>query len=890
MTGLLRYSLVIFAVSGVVACAQDTETKTFTETVTVEVFPACDATHPTGQCDAGEVCFEAACVEAATLCSPTNLTGACTEGTICFSGGCVLESALCSPTVPTGPCELGGVCVEGMCIPTPSLCSSSNPTGICAGDLTCIDGVCGTPDVDPCTVHVYTAQPTIDAHSEVSLKSIITVDGKQFKDLSGDGALDPYEDWRLLEICRARDLASKMSIPEKVGTMSEGSRVGSGTADGTIPDNVKAAIVEKFQRYALIRVGQRTAQELAVYLNNVQELAETQPWGIPVTITADPIHGFGMSTNANTGAQTVNASSVVSPWPYPLGLGAINDPVVTRQYGDVVREEFRAMGFTWQLGPMADLATEPRWARVQNTFGVNAFAVAMHTRECIAGFQGVGVGGLPVGIAATMKHFPGAGPNEDGMDSHSYAGRYNVYPGGYFEYHQIPFQAAIDVGVAAVMPCYSINKGIFEYNPEQLGAALSPTLITDYLKEQMGFSGMVTGDWGALGHGYNSESVSLPLRAAMWLDAGSHQLGSDSETNFQDAYDLGYITEADIDGAVEKILEMSFKLGLFENPYVDPAAAAARSAANLEAGFIAQKKAIVLLKNNAHEQSGNQATRFLPIDGSRFKDANDDGIPQVGEYLNDTDGDGLIKVWFDGVADRLVADPDKPDDMTGVAGYGEYDYTTTGTATSLPISQATGLADADIAILRITARKGSYFGLDAGVPLSFDGPFPGQSTDSGIRSSIQDRNRVIDALRARDGYTDSTGAAVAATNPTLRIVLVMHFDRPGIVKPFINGLTTLDELPGEAGSYPLVSDEANIDQTGKTGVDAFLVDFGAIDRAVLDFVFNVNVPTSPEGYRYGTAVLPMEIPSSDAAVEAQFEDVPDDTINPTYRLGSGMKL
>ncbi|PKM08006.1 MAG: hypothetical protein CVV17_01520, partial [Gammaproteobacteria bacterium HGW-Gammaproteobacteria-7] len=301
---------------GMAACAQDTKTETIT--VTNEVFPACDATHPTGQCDAGQICFEAECVDSATLCSPTNLTGACTAGTICFAGGCVLETALCSPTAPTGPCELGSVCVEGMCVATASLCSSSNPTGTCAGDLTCIDGICGTPEVDPCSVHVYTTQPTVVAKTATSQKAVITVDGLQFKDLSGDGALDPYEDWRLLEICRAKDLVSKMSIPEKVGTMSEGSRVGSGTEDGTIPDNVTAAIVEKFERYALIRTGSRTPQQLAVYLNNVQELAETQPWGIPVTITADPIHGFGLSTNNNTGEQSVNPSSVVSPWPYPL--------------------------------------------------------------------------------------------------------------------------------------------------------------------------------------------------------------------------------------------------------------------------------------------------------------------------------------------------------------------------------------------------------------------------------------------------------------------------------------------------------------------------------------------------------------------------------------------
>ena len=78
----------------------------------------------------------------------------------------------------------------------------------------------------------------------------------------------------------------------------------------------------------------------------------------------------------------------VSHWPYPFGLGAINDADVTSQYGDTVRTEFMAMGFRWQLGPMADLATEPRWARVQNIFGENAHHVAKHVEAGIEGFQG----------------------------------------------------------------------------------------------------------------------------------------------------------------------------------------------------------------------------------------------------------------------------------------------------------------------------------------------------------------------------------------------------------------------------------------------------------------------------------------------------------------------
>lgn len=837
----------------------------------------CSPSSPYGACPADEACIDGACVAVAGLCSPTNLSGSCTDGMTCFAGGCVLASSLCNQDNPTGPCESGNTCLEGDCIATADLCSSVNPTGTCAGTKSCDQGVCVEDGEDACTVHVYTEQPEIGVVS----RAILTVDGLQFKDSSGDGQLDVYEDWRLAESCRARDLVGKLSVADKVGLMSEGSTIGSGSADGVLPQSAQDNIVVNHLRQALLRFGSRSGSELAVYLNNVQELCEAQPFSVPFVVTGDPIHGFGTSTNATTGVQTIGASTVVSAWPYPLGLGAINDATVTRQYGDTVRAEFMAMGLRWQLGPMADLGTEPRWSRVQNVFGENTFHVAKHVRACIEGFQGTGDGGLHNGIAATVKHFPGAGANEDGKDSHSRPGKFNVFPGDNFDYHHHPFQVAIDTGVAALMPCYSIFKEQTSYDWEQVGSAFSTGLITDYLKQTLGYSGMVTSDWGTMSStAWGVESLTQPERAAMFIKAGSHQLGSDSFTIVRTAHEQGLISDADLDAAAVKILEMSFKLGIFENPYVDEAAAGTivRSATHRRNGFVAQKKAIVLLRNQPH---GGGNTRYLPISGSRFTDANGNATPDPGEYIDDIDGDGTVEVYFDGVVDGL-AGSDMMDDVLS-----PYDYATPAAGTTLAVAAATSPATADLAVIRITARKGTYFGLDAGVPLSFDAPFPGVQTDSNYAAAVKDRNKVIDLLRVRDGYTNAAGTFVAATRPNLKIILVMHMDRPGIVKPFINGLTTLDETLGQPGSYPLVSNPANIRADGLGGVDAFLVDFGAIDRAVLDVLFNVNLPTEPAGYVYGQARLPMEIPSSDADVEAQFEDVPADTWNPTYALGSG---
>lgn len=772
----------------------------------------------------------------------------------------------CSTTNPTGSCEAGNSCIDGVCVVDAAVCSTTNPGGLCSTGHACYAGACVS-----CSVAVYTEQPVI----AVDTKTKLTADGLQFKDSSGDGKLDPYEDWRLPEICRAKDLVTKMTIPQKVGLMSETSSIGSGTEDASITDAIKATLQTGHVRQALIRLGARSGQQLAAYMNAIQKICEADAWGIPFVVTTDPSHGFGMSTSDTTGAQSLSASTVLSPWPYPLGLGAINDLDVTRQFGDAVRQEFMAMGFRWELGPMADSATEPRWARVQNTFGENAYMVANHAKACIEGFQGLGKGGLKNGIAATVKHFPGAGADEHGKDSHSRAGKFNVFPGDNFIYHQIPFKAAIAAGAAALMPCYSIFKGQLDYEPEQTGTAFSHSLITGYLKQQLGFSGMVTSDWGTMSStAWGVESLTQPQRAAMFVKAGSHQLGSDSYTIVQAAVDQGLLTEKEINGAAEKILEMSFKLGIFENPYVDPAAAATiiRSNENLTNGFVAQKKAIVMLKNRAHDAApvsgygADTATKYLPIRA---------------DSVLDTNGSGTVEIYFDGVVDGLAGE----DIYSRVLG--DYNYAVAAAGAAPGIASAAAAKDADIAILRITSRKGVYFGLDDGVPLSFDGAFPGISADSTIAASTKDRNKVIDLLRIRDGYTDSTGTAIPAANPKLKIVLVMHMDRPGIVEPFITGLKNLDETLGLPSSYPTVSDIANRSTTGLQGVDAMLVEFGAYDRAVLDFLFNKSVPTTPPGYAYGAARLPMEIPRSDKEVNEQYEDVPADTWNPTFALGAG---
>jgi beta-glucosidase len=865
------------------ACSGETETQVVTVPVdrVVPQIPECSATYPNGACDAGESCFQGACVAAASLCSASNQAGACQAGFSCYFGGCIPTEKVPPPVVdPADACE------QMVNAQQPVLAfAPAKPLGTGGAPYTYNhDNDAATPVVEVPYVQ----------------KAEITVDGLRFRDLNASGTLEKYEDWRYSDVCRAKDLATRMTVPQKVGLMSEGSTIGGGSADGVLTQGAVNSIALDHRRQSLIRFGSITPAQYATYLNNVQALAEGLPLGIPFVITADPVHSISTCTNATSGAQTMcgnngsgNPTAQVSHWPQPFGLGAANNTDLTFQFGDTIRQEFKAMGFRWQLGPMADLATEPRWSRVQNTFGENAHHVAKHVKAEIEGFQGGrGNGGLRNGIAATMKHFPGAGPDEDGKDSHSAPGKFNVFPGGMFEYHTIPFKAAIEAGSAAVMPCYSIFK-VPAWDPEQVGAAHSDALIKDYLKATLGFDGMITGDWGAAGgSGWGLEMFTGAEKAASYVKAGSHQLGSDSHTLVQAAYDQGLLSEADIDGAAVKILEMSFKLGIFENPYSDPAAAAAtvRSEALMRAGFDAQKKALVVLRNAGATNAGR-----IPISQTRFADSTGgNGAPDVGEFGSDANDDGQIAVWFDGVVDALNG----TDQYSVFPSFLDYDYRAAGAGTAgqagfaLPIVQAASAVDADIAVVRINARKGSYFGLDAGVPLSFDGAFPGASNDGSLAVGMRDRNRVIDLFRIRDGYTNAAGEAVAATNANLKIVLVVHLDRPAILKPFVNGLTTLDEIAGQPGTYPLVSNAANVNATvsgsnAHQGVDTLVADFGAYDRAILDFVFARN---PIQGWTYGAARLPVELPSSDAAVEGQYEDVPADSLAPTYALGAGGNL
>ena len=455
---------------------------------------------------------------------------------------------------------------------------------------------------------------------------IIERDGLRFKDLNRNGAVEPYEDWRLTPDARAGDLVARMTLEEKAGAMMHGtarsvgpmSMVGVGTAYDTAANR---ALIDGTKVTSMItRLGGPPAS-LAAQSNVLQEIAERTRLGIPVTISTDPRHHFQYVLGASVTA------GQFSEWPEPLGFAALGDSAVVLRFGDIARQEYRAVGIRMALSPQADLATEPRWSRINGTFGEDAELAGRMVRAYVEGFQHGARGADTAGVLTVVKHWVGYGAAKEGYDSHNAYGRYATFPGQNLPYHVRPFLGAFAANVAGVMPTYSILQGAtWNGRPiEQVGAGFNRQLLTDLLRRQYGFRGVIVTDWLVTGDcgarcregtpagerpsfadvamPWGVEDLPMRARFVRAVTAGVDQFGgADRADILIDAVRAGELTEARLDSSVRRIVAQKFALGLFEDPYVDSAAAATR-VGNDEfrgAGIDAQRRSLVLLENKGH--------------------------------------------------------------------------------------------------------------------------------------------------------------------------------------------------------------------------------------------------------------------------------------------------
>ncbi|WP_316296391.1 glycoside hydrolase family 3 protein [Clavibacter michiganensis] len=538
------------------------------------------------------------------------------------------------------------------------------------------------------------AQPELES---AGAAPIITIDGLRFRDLDKDGALTPYEDWRLSSGERAADLVARMSPGERAGLLMHASLTNVGNAyDRAAFDPLLA---ERHITTYISRLG-ADAPTLAREHNSLQEAAEAERWGVPLKISTDPRHGFTV-----TEGQTVSNGDF-SPFPDPIGMGAIDDPATTLEMGRIIAAEYRAVGITEALSPQADISTEPRWTRQDGTFGSVGADVAPHVAAYVEGLQGGTDGITSDGVATVVKHWVGYGAQVDGYDSHYYYGRYAAFPGGNFAEHITPYEGAFRNQAAGIMPTYSILKDLDlgEGVIEQVGANHNEYLLQDLLRGRYGFDGVITSDWGiandcpeacrenrppaffvgpwGAGMPWGVEDLTLPARYASAIQAGVDIIGgSDQPQHILEAVEQGLLTEARVMEAGQRVLQQKFELGLFEDPYVDPAAADAivGSDASRAAGLDAQQRSLTLLSDTT------------PAAEARSRAARDAGSPALPvrvepgmtAWLSGVQAEAARSAGFTVVDDPAgadvaivrLADPRGGDDLTDLGFTGsEADY------------------------------------------------------------------------------------------------------------------------------------------------------------------------------------------------------------------------
>ena len=301
-----------------------------------------------------------------------------------------------------------------------------------------------------------------------------------------------------------------------------------------------------------------------------------------------------------------------SNWPDQIGFGAIGDPSVVQHFGQVAAAEYRAMGITVSINPMADVTTEPRWNRIPGTFGSDAPLDAKLVYAYIRGFQGEHLG--PTGVVCITKYFPGDGPVKDGLDPHNPYGKELVYPANNLDYHLLPFRAAIAAGSGSIMGSYGIPVGI-----DTVGSNFSHRIITDLLRDKLGYKGIIVTDW-LRAMPWGVENLSQLEREHRLLDAGVDQLGGEHDPSFIiSLVKSGAVPESRINASAERTLLPLFQLGLFEDPYVDPERAKeiVGNASFVSSGEEAQRKSIVLLKNSNNLLPLKAHTKLFTVHADR---------------------------------------------------------------------------------------------------------------------------------------------------------------------------------------------------------------------------------------------------------------------------------
>ena len=682
------------------------------------------------------------------------------------------------------------------------------------------------------TLIKQTKGPDLGYNSESGVK-ILRIDGYAFKDLNRNGQLDAYEDWRLTPEQRAHNLATQIDIEQIAGLMLYSPHMV--VNDSVLSDKIRTCLLNDKMRHILV-TKVKNAYTAALWHNNLQALAESQPYGIPTNNSSDPRNYTEADGEFNAGS-----GGDISQWPREVGLAATFDLDIIRRHAEIASIEYRALGITTTLSPQIDLSTDPRWRRFYGTFSEDADLCTDIARIYTDAFQTTpgsktGWGNLSVNCMA--KHWPGGGTGEAGRDAHYCFGQYGVYPGNNFEEHLLPFtEGALKLDGAtqqasAIMPYYTISYGI-DPSGKNVANGFSRYIITDLLREQYGYNGVVCTDWIITGDNprvetmngkpWGVEHLSINERHLEAIYAGCDQFGgNDDKMPVLAAYDIWCerfgkeSAEKRFRESAERLLLNFFRVGVFENPYVDPVHTAEIVGCQefVVEGYDAQLKSIVMLKNHNQSlplQKGAKVyfpKRYYPASIGFFSRHQ----PSIAHYDWQIDT-AVVKQYFE-----LVDTPEEADfallyifSPEGNWGYSEEDVRQGGTG-YIPISlQYEDYTATD-------AREVSIAGGD-------------------MKENFTNRTYLD---KSESTYNRYDMEQVIQTKQLMGNKPVIVLMQPA--RPFI---------PAEIEPYS----------------DALLRGFGVKDEAYLDILCGKAEP-------YG--LLPMQLPKDMRTVELQMEDVAHD--------------
>ncbi len=478
--------------------------------------------------------------------------------------------------------------------------------------------------------HIYQPISRINLYfSQFENVQTIYKDDYLFRDLNKNQQLDIYEDARVSIELRVNDVLSQMTIEEKVGLMfhppfTVNPGIGMRIYEILIRGNqfTESHIIKKninhFNLY-----GNPDPVKLAKRINQLQNYAARSRLGIPLTISSDPIHeverGGGIASFSVQG---------FSKWPSQLGLAATRDVELVKKFADIARQEYLAVGIRTALHPMADLATDPRWARNFGTFGSDSKLSTSLTLAYMDGFQGENINSQSV--LTMVKHFPGGGPQENGLDAHLMSGENQVYPGKMFDYHLEPFIEAINNNLKVIMPYYGIAV---DQSNENIAIGFNRYLLNDLLREKLNYDGVICSDWGIItGRHWGVTNLTIPERYIKAINAGIDQFGGEMHPEIVvQLVKENKINESRIDRSARRILKNKFELGLFDDPFVDIESVdkLINTQITQKLALDAQRKSVVMLKNS-NLLPLTEETKIY-VDGMEFKDSDINKVNTIEE-------------------------------------------------------------------------------------------------------------------------------------------------------------------------------------------------------------------------------------------------------------------